>query len=101
MDVKGAKARIGTLQLCVLVFLLLFLLLCGVHLFVLHHAGDAHEIELASSIGLALAAIVTVALTHRRHFIKVSPWCSLCGDIAVILRTITAPTLETFSPIRI
>jgi hypothetical protein len=100
MDSRGSKGRIGTFQLWVLVFLLLLLVLCGIHLFVLHHAGDAHAIELANGIGLALAAIVAVALIHRRHCITVSPWGSMSGDIVVILKTLIAPTMEIFSPIR-
>lgn len=100
MDSRSGNNRIGTFQLWVLVFLLLFLALCGVHLFVLHQIGDAHAIELANGIELALVGIALVALAHHRHCVTMSQWRSTRGDIAVILRTITAPTPETFPPIR-
>lgn len=52
-----ARTRFPTLRLWLLVFLLVVLVLCGIHLFVSHHDGDSHGFETALAISLGLGAI--------------------------------------------
>lgn len=59
MDLTKPGTRIGSLRLWVLVILLMFLVLFGVHLFALHHDGDSHAFELALTIQVALALLVS------------------------------------------
>jgi lysylphosphatidylglycerol synthetase-like protein (DUF2156 family) len=58
MDLRRAGTRIGTFRIWVLVFLILFVALCGVHLFVLHHDGDSHSFEFALAFSIALVLAV-------------------------------------------
>ena len=99
MDFRGANTRIGAFRLWVLVFLLVFLALCGVHLFVLHHDGDPHALELAAAIGLVLAAIVGVTLS-RRHCNAVSARTSMLYDLVLLFKIPPGPTLASFAPMR-
>ncbi|CAN5804907.1 hypothetical protein BH23ACT12_BH23ACT12_17200 [soil metagenome] len=61
MFLTNARAPVGTVQLWVLVFLLLFLALFGVHLFVLHADGDAHAFEIALTVQLGVVLAVALA----------------------------------------
>ena len=71
MDLRRAGTQIGTFRVWVLVFLILFVALCGVHLFVLHHDGDSHSFEFA--LALSVALVLTAAtgccylVTSQRH----------------------------------
>lgn len=67
MDLRRASTRIGTFRLWVLVFLLLFLVLCGMHLFVLHHNGDSHSFELALAFTVALVLAVATGSSYLVH----------------------------------
>jgi hypothetical protein len=53
-----ARTRFPTLRLWLAVFLLVVLVLCGIHFFVSHHDGDSHGFETALAISLGLSAIV-------------------------------------------
>lgn len=66
MDLKRAEARVGGLAVFLLLFLVLFLLLCGVHLLVDHHSPDSHETELGSVIQVVLAIVLLVASALKR-----------------------------------
>lgn len=58
MDLRGASTRIGSFRFWVLVFLIILLALCGVHLFVLDHGGDSHSLEFALSFSILLVLAV-------------------------------------------
>lgn len=64
MDLRRASTRIGTFRLWVLVFLILFLALCGVHLFVLHDDGDSHSFEFALAFSIALVLAVATGASY-------------------------------------
>ena len=64
MDLRRASTRIGTFRLWMLVFLLLFLVLCGLHLFVLHHDGDSHSFEFALAFTVALGLAVATGSSY-------------------------------------
>ncbi len=100
MDLRSADTRIGTFRLWVLLFLLLFIALCGVHLFVLHHAGDAHLIELATAIELVILAMLAFSLNRNGGGIAATSEPNLF-DIVPMLKKPPGRNIEFFAPIRV
>ena len=100
MDLRSANTRIGTFRLWVLLFLLLFIALCGVHLFVLHHGGDAHLIELATAIELVLLAMLAL-LPEQNGGGRAATSEPNLFDLVPVLEVPPGRHIEFFAPIRV
>jgi hypothetical protein len=76
------NTRRGALCLWVLVFLVLFLAICGIHLLGIHHDGHAHAIQLAITV-----AVVLMALANGKKSTQVFPQPAIDRGVAATART--------------